>query len=67
MFRGSDVVSLARRAARSDGLLDAAAIGAPLAALPFAKPSKDGDSEESDLQRYKKLWYCWLKFGSPRG
>ena len=65
-FRGSDMISLARRTARSSGLVDAAAIGVPLATLPFTKPSRTGDSEESELQRYKKLWHCCLKYGNPR-
>ena len=64
-FRGGDMPSLARRVARSNGLVDAAAIGVPLAALPFTPPSRTGDSEESDLQRYKKLWHCCLRYGSP--
>lgn len=63
-FRGSDMISLARRTARSSGLVDAAAIGVPLATLPFTAPSRTGDSEESELQRYKKLWHCCLKYGN---
>ncbi len=63
-FRGSDIQLLARRAARPDGIVDAAAIGRALADFPFTAPSPSGDPEESPLQKYKKLWHCCLKYGT---
>lgn len=64
-FRGSELRSIARRTARSEGIVDASAIGVPLAMLAFTAPTQQGDSEESELQRYKKLWHCCLKYGTP--
>lgn len=64
-FRGPQVVALARRTARDDGLVDAAAIGRALVGLPFTPPSIDGDAEDSPRQRSKKLWHCCLRFGTP--
>jgi hypothetical protein len=64
-FRGSEVVALAYQTTRDDGLVDAAAIGRALVDLPFTPPSVDGDAEASPRQRYKKLWHCCLKFGTP--
>lgn len=56
---------LARSVARADGLVDAAAIGRALADEPYTEPTPSGDSEDSHLQRFKKLWQCCLVFGQP--
>ncbi len=64
-FRGAEMLPLARRTARDDGLVDAAAIGRALAELRFTAPSVTGDPESSPQQRYKKLWHCCLAFGRP--
>lgn len=64
-FRGGDMLPLARGIVRPDGLVDAASVGRALASLPFTAPTLFGDAEDSPLQRYKKLWHCCLKFGSP--
>lgn len=64
-FRGPAMLQLARSAARSDGLVDAAAIGRALDDLPFTPPSVSGDPETSPRQTYKKLWHCCLRFGKP--
>ncbi|MEM9650888.1 MAG: DUF3626 domain-containing protein [Actinomycetota bacterium] len=64
-FRGPEVVALAHQTTRTDGLVDAAAIGRALVGLPFTPPSVEGDAESSPRQRYKKLWHCCLGFGTP--
>jgi hypothetical protein len=65
-FRGRDIKRLARGTARPDGLVDAAAIGRALDDVSFTPPSVSGDPETSPRQRYKKLWHCCLRFGTPQ-
>lgn len=64
-FRGPELVTLAHETTRPNGVVDAATIGRALVGLPFVPPSVAGDPETSPRQRYKKLWHCCLRFGTP--
>ncbi len=63
-FRGPTMPSLARRVARSDGIVDARAIGLASAEATFEEPTTAGDPPESMLQQLKYLWHTVLAFGS---
>lgn len=61
-FRGATMPALARSLA-VDGMIDAAAIGRSLAAVPYSEPTPDGDPIDGPLQQHKYLWHCLLHFG----
>lgn len=63
-FRGETMPALARKLA-VDGVIDAAAIGRSLAAVPYSEPTPDGDPIDGPLQQHKYLWHCLLHFGHP--
>ncbi len=60
---GPSIPVLARRIARDDGIVDAAAIGRMAATIPFTPPKPGGDAPDSQRQRVKHLWKCLLQFG----
>lgn len=66
-FRGPEMPELARGVARTDGIVDAHAIGRALDDLPFTPPTPAGDPEDSDRQRFKRLWHCVVRFGDEAG
>ena len=65
-FRGPTMPALARRVARPDGILDAAAIGVAARRIPFTPPTAEGDRPESPLQQLKYLWHVLLAHGRDR-
>jgi hypothetical protein len=65
-FRGPTMPALARRVARTDGVLDAAAIGRAARRVPFTRPTPEGDRPESELQQLKYLWHVLLAHGRDR-
>ncbi|MDQ1423196.1 MAG: hypothetical protein QOD72_694, partial [Acidimicrobiaceae bacterium] len=62
-FRGSTMPALARRVARSDGIVDAAAIGRAARDIRFTPPTAAGDPPESEWQQLKYLWHVILGLG----
>lgn len=62
-FRGPTMPVVAREVARSDGVVDAHAIGVGAARVTFAEPTAMGDAHESDLQQLKYLWHTLLGHG----
>ena len=62
-FRGPAMPGLARRVARPDGVVDAAAIGRAAALQPFEEPTVSGDPADSAVQQLKRLWHTVLAFG----
>lgn len=62
-FRGPTMPVVAREVARSDGVVDAHAIGVRAARVTFAEPTAMGDAHESDLQQLKYLWHTLLAYG----
>jgi hypothetical protein len=65
-FRGPTMPGLARRVARTDGVLDAAAIGHAARRVAFTPPRVGGDPPESELQQLKYLWHVLLAHGHDR-
>lgn len=61
--RGPDMPRLARSAARSDGVVDAAAIGRRVLTVARSEPLADGDPPESELQQWKYLWHVLFAHG----
>jgi len=62
-FRGPTMPALARRVARSDGVVDAHAIGMRAAKAGFAEPTSTGDAHDAELQQLKYLWHTLLAHG----
>jgi hypothetical protein len=62
-FRGPTMPALARRVARPDRILDAAAIGDAARQVVFTPPTVGGDPPESELQQFKYLWHVLLAYG----
>jgi hypothetical protein len=62
-FRGSTMPALARRVARSDGIVDAAATGRAARDIRFTPPTVAGDPPESERQQLKYLWHVVLGLG----
>jgi Protein of unknown function (DUF3626) len=65
-FRGPEMPRLARRIAGSDGMLNAAVIGAAEASLR-ERPEcwEDWGSLAESIQHLKQLWHVLVNFGSP--
>lgn len=63
-FRRPETPQLARRIARPDGLVDAAAIGIAVRSCEVGRPSERGDPEDSPLQQLKYVWHAVVAFGS---
>jgi hypothetical protein len=65
-FRGPEMPRLARRIAGSDGMLNAAVIGAAEASLRQHPESwEDWGSLAESIQHLKQLWHVLVNFGSP--
>jgi hypothetical protein len=65
-FRGPEMPRLARRIAGSDGMLNAAVIGAAEASLREHPESwEDWGSLAESIQHLKQLWHALVNFGSP--
>ncbi|MEO5900604.1 MAG: DUF3626 domain-containing protein [Ilumatobacteraceae bacterium] len=62
-FRGPSMPEVARRAARNDGVVDAASIGRAAAAVTIGPTHPDGDPPESPAQQLKYLWHTVLALG----
>lgn len=62
-FRGPTMPDLARRVARSDGVVDAHAIGVAARRAVVGELQPDGDPPDSDLQQLKYLWHTLVAFG----
>ncbi len=54
---------VARRVARRDGIVDAAAIGRAARLVVAGPLLPGGDPPESELQRLKYLWHTLLAYG----
>ena len=63
-FRGPEMLPLARRVARADGFVDAAAIGRALVGFDPGELSLAGDDEDGVLQQHKRLWHCVVAHGT---
>lgn len=66
-FRRRETPDLARRVARADGLVDAAAIGRAAWSCDVGCPSEGGDPEDSQLQQLKYVWHAVVAFGQDVG
>jgi Protein of unknown function (DUF3626) len=65
-FRGPEMPRLARRIAGSDGMLNAAVIGAAEASLrEHPECWEDWGSLAESIQHLKQLWHVLVNFGSP--
>lgn len=62
-FRGPVMPDVARRVARADGVVDAAAIGRAARLVVATPPLPGGDPPESELQLLKYLWHTVLAYG----
>jgi hypothetical protein len=62
-FRAAQTPEIARRVARADGLVDAAAIGRAARLIEFSPPLLAGDPPDSELQQLKYLWHAVLALG----
>jgi hypothetical protein len=63
-FRGPTMPGVGRRAARSDGIVDAHSIGVAARAVRLADMQASGDPPESDAQQLKYLWHTLLAHGA---
>lgn len=63
-FRGPTMPDVGRRAARTDGVVDARSIGLAARAISLPEMQISGDPPESDAQQLKYLWHTLLALGS---